>query len=97
MVVASGSNPACPPSAGGLGSSPFWKYASPRPRTWTSRVLKPPAFAAETIVAIAAGEVSVVRTTHSARTSVTGSCARNGQRRRRSAAAIAAAARRGSR
>ena len=56
-------------SDAGRGSIPCWKYASPRPRTCTSSVLKPPLFAALTIVAIAAGEVSVVRTTHNARTS----------------------------
>src|SRR5207302_6874314 len=42
---------------------------SARPRICTSSVLKPLACAANTIVSIAAGDVRLVRTTHSARTS----------------------------
>ena len=59
-------------SAAALGSKPPLKYASPRPRTWTSSVLKRPDCADFTIAATAAGVVSEVRVTHSARTSGTG-------------------------
>jgi hypothetical protein len=54
IVVASGSNVAgCDARSVARGSSSLAKYASPRPRTCTSSVLKPLAEAERTIEAIA--------------------------------------------